>query len=334
MISDAAYLTILFEFLFFYLTLENLIQVKHLFVDVAPKNLNLIAMNMHKISLLICSFLFLLTAHSATVAFAPQAKEKTTQTPTLKLPEAKPFSFNGYQGYTFTYNHVTCKIVQPNVTAKGIPWLIRARFWGHEPQLDCALLAHGFHIAYCDVADLYGSHEAVARWNALYQLLTKQGLNTKVALEGMSRGGLIIYNWAAQNLDKVACIYADAPVMDITTWPLGTKGGKRSDRDAALLTKAYGYTTEAPLYQWKHNPIDHAREIAKANLPLLHVVGDADKTVPVASNTAVFAKRLATYGYTLQIIHKPGIGHHPHSLKDPQPILDFILKATKQPSTF
>lgn len=92
--------------------------------------------------------------------------------------------------------------------------MIRARFWGHEPQTDIALLEHGFHIVYCDVADLYGSDKAVQRWNSFYKRMVKAGFNKKVALEGMSRGGLIVYNWAAQNPEKVACIYADAPVMD------------------------------------------------------------------------------------------------------------------------
>jgi pimeloyl-ACP methyl ester carboxylesterase len=99
--------------------------------------------------------------------------------------------------------------------------MIRARFWGHEPQTDIALLEHGFHIVYCDVADLYGSDKAVQRWNSFYKRMVKAGFNKKVALEGMSRGGLIVYNWAAQNPEKVACIYADAPVMDFKSWPMG-----------------------------------------------------------------------------------------------------------------
>ena len=28
----------------------------------------------------------------------------------------------------------------------------------------------------------------------------------------------------------------------------------------------------------------------------------------------------------ITVIEKPGIGHHPHSLKDPAPIVDFVLK--------
>ena len=42
-------------------------------------------------------------------------------------------------------------------------------------------------------------------------MLTEQYRFAKEAvLEGMSRGGLIIYNWAIANPDKVAAIYADA----------------------------------------------------------------------------------------------------------------------------
>ena len=29
---------------------------------------------------------------------------------------------------------------------------------------------------------------------------------------------------------------------------------------------------------------------------------------------------------TIRVIHKPGIGHHPHGLDDPTPVVDFILK--------
>lgn len=34
-------------------------------------------------------------------------------------------------------------------------------------------------------------------------------------LEGLSRGGLPIFNWSIANPDKVTCVYADAAVCDI-----------------------------------------------------------------------------------------------------------------------
>jgi len=54
-------------------------------------------------------------------------------------------------------------------------------------------------------------------------------------------------------------------------------------------------------------------------------VGDADDLVPVGDNTAIIEERYRKLGGTIEVIHKPGIGHHPHSLPNPKPIVDFIL---------
>ena len=60
---------------------------------------------------------------------------------------------------------------------------------------------------------------------------------------------------------------------------------------------------------------------------MIHVVGDIDTGVPVAENTAVFEQRVAEYGHSVYVIHKPDVGHHPHSLYNPEPIVSYILKA-------
>lgn len=246
----------------------------------------------------------------------------------LQLTDTKEFNFHGYQGYEFTNAGTQCLVVQPAFEAPGKPWMIRARFWGHEPQTDIALLENGFHIVYCDVADLYGSNEAVERWNRFYKRMVKAGFNKKVALEGMSRGGLIVYNWTAQNPEKVACIYVDAPVMDIKSWPMGQGKSAGSAQDSKQMFKAYGFTTEAEAMNWKGNPVDCAPVIAKAKIPVLHVVGDADQVVPVAENTTIFEQRMQELNAPIAVIHKPGVDHHPHSLNNPAPIVRFILKAT------
>lgn len=248
----------------------------------------------------------------------------------FSLKPVREFNFHGYKGYAYDNKGVEYYLVKPHQTAKGNPWIWRARFWGHEPQTDVDLLERGFHLTYCDVANLYGSNKAVKRWNTFYNLATKAGLNKKVALEGMSRGGLIIYNWAAANPEKVACIYADAPVMDFKSWPMGEGSSQGSETDTKQLMSAYGFSTKAKALSWKKNPIDHATILDKAGIPILHVVGDADDVVPVSENTNILAKRMQEQGTTLQVIHKPGIGHHPHSLNNPEPIVRFILQATGQ----
>ena len=239
----------------------------------------------------------------------------------------KSSDWQGFKRYQFSVSGRRCLVVTPRVAAEGRPWIWRARFFGHEPQTDIALLKKGFHLAYCDVAGLFGSPQAVEYWNAFYKMLTeKHGLARRPALEGMSRGGLIIYNWAAANPGKVACIYGDAPVCDFRSWPGGKGKGSRGAWLACL--KAYGLK-EADAWAYRHNPIDNLKPLARASVPLLHVVGDADVVVPVEENTAIIEARYKKLGGSIRVIHKPGVGHHPHSLKDPASIVAFVLKHTR-----
>ena len=88
---------------------------------------------------------------------------------------------------------------------------------------------------------MFGNSQAVAHWNAFYrELTTRNGLARRVALEGMSRGGLYIYNWAAANPEKVACIYADAPVCDIHSWAKRKGKSPTAARFFADWLKSYG----------------------------------------------------------------------------------------------
>jgi pimeloyl-ACP methyl ester carboxylesterase len=214
--------------------------------------------------------------------------------------------WNGYRRYSFQHHGRQCYIVAPHREAGGRPWIWRARFWGHRPEVDLALLGQGFHLAYMDVIEMPGNREAVSHWNAFYKLLAEvHGFTTRPALEGMSRGGLYVCSWAAKNSDKVACIYADAPVCDIAALGLDKRFPELGLR----------------------NPIDHLEPLAKARVPLLHVSGDADTVVPLEKHTRVLEARYRALGGDIRVIIKPGVGHK-HGLDDPAPIIEFILKHT------
>ncbi len=234
-------------------------------------------------------------------------------------------NWQGFDRYDFEIKDRNCIVVTPKEEAEGRPWIWRARFWGHEPQTDLALLERGFHLVYIDVAELFGSPKAVTIWDAFYSYLTEQhGFSKKAVLEGMSRGGLIVYNWAKKNPEKTACIYADAPVCDIRSWPGGKGIGKGSPEDWKKCLLAYGIS-ESEAETFKQNPIDNLEPLARAKVPILHVCGDADNVVPVIENTAILEKRYKEQGGVILVIHKKGVGHHPHSLKDPTPIVEFIM---------
>jgi pimeloyl-ACP methyl ester carboxylesterase len=251
-----------------------------------------------------------------------------------QLAEAEPGKFpgkqskwNGYVRYDFKVDGKSVLVVEPKTAAPGRPWVWHGEFFGHKPAPDIALLDRGFHIVYMRVPNMLGCPRAVEHWNAFYKVLTnKYGFAKKVALVGLSRGGLYCYNWAAANPERVACIYGDAPVCDFKSWPGGKGKGKGSSRDWKLVLETFGFKNEAEAMAYGKNPVDNLKPLARAGVPLLHVYGDADKVVPWDENTGVVAERYRGLGGSIKLIGKPGIGHHPHGLKDSGPIVEFIAK--------
>jgi len=68
--------------------------------------------------------------------------------------------------------------------------------------------------------------------------------------------------------------------------------------------------------------------LAKAHIPILCVCGETDNVVPMKENIDIVEKRYKKMGGKIKIIAKPNNGHHPHSLKDPTPIVNFILESS------
>lgn len=240
----------------------------------------------------------------------------------------KVTQWQGFEQLNFSVNGRNCLLVVPKVAADGKPWIWRTEFFGHQPQADVALVGKGFHVAYIDVQNMYGAPVGLDHMDKFYAHLTEQrGLSKKTVLEGFSRGGLFALNWAARNPEKVACIYNDAPVCDFKSWPGGKGKGKGSKGDWANVLKVYGLT-EAQALEYKLNPVDNLAPLAKAKIPLLHVCGAADDVVPLDENTGLVETRYKAMGGEITVIAKPGIGHHPHSLEKPEPIVEFVLKHT------
>lgn len=241
--------------------------------------------------------------------------------------EGEKSEWNGFERYDFKFEGVDVIIVVPKEFDDKRRWLWRARFFDAWPALDKMMLEQGWLLAYIDVADLYGAPEAQRRFDMLYDFLTgKHGMAKKTVLEGFSRGGLPIYNWAARNPQKVACLYADNPVCDFKSWPLGLYDGPGSAGDTEKCMKAYGFASVEEAKEYALNPLDNLEPLAEAKIPLIHVYGDADEVVPYYENTKITAERYKELGGEIELICKPGEKHHPHSLEDPTPLKDFILK--------
>jgi pimeloyl-ACP methyl ester carboxylesterase len=206
-----------------------------------------------------------------------------------------------------------CIVVVPKQAAAGNPWSWRGVYWNHQPQAEVELLKRGFHIAYISVDQKPGSladltmdelmdqlgmsTRALGEWDAWYAFLTGQyGLSKKPAFIGMSRGGIFEYQWGSANPNKVSCIYADNPGIE-------REGFQRMV------------------------------DLARADVPVLQICGTIDPLF--GQYTCAFEAIYQQFGGRISMMIKEGYAHHPHSLRNPKPIADFIeqsVQAVRSPA--
>ncbi len=267
-----------------------------------------------------------LAANAQTPAPHPPASSMPEQAARAPAPTPAAKDFHGYACRDFQVDGCGAKLVEPTAPLPGRPWVWRTLFWDAYPAADIELLKRGFHVAYIGVGNTFGSPDALKHFDAFYAAMTGEyGLSKRPALEGLSRGGLYAYRWASEHPEKVGCIYGDAPVCDLKSWPGGRGRGTGSKPDWALAIQAYHFTDEQQLLDYPGNPVDALAPLAAAGIPIIHVVGDADTTVPPAENSDLVRERYTKAGGVFVEVVKEGCGHHPHGLTDPTPVADFIV---------
>lgn len=221
---------------------------------------------------------------------------KEGQLVTAAYPGEKSI-WHGFTRYDFQIDRHNAHIIIPEKAAAGKPWIWRARFPEWHYQMDSILVRKGFHIVYVNTDGMFGAPKAMDVWNNFYQYLTKQyGLNPKVALEGVSRGGLFVFGFAKRWPERVSCIYAEALVCDIKSWP-GGKGFSKGDPESwKLLQIAYNFKSEKEALDYTDNPIDNLEKLAAAKVPLFFSIGLNDSIVPPAENTFLLANKYIKLG--------------------------------------
>lgn len=262
---------------------------------------------------------------------------KTSPTPDSE-PAADWFSkktrWHSFDRFHFRRAGRDAYLVVPAKALPGRPWIWRARFPGFHNEMDIELIRAGYHLAYFDVANQFGSPSIIKKADQFYRFMVEQRhLNVQPVLEGVSRGGLFVYNWAAANPQFVSCIYCDTPVLDFRSWPGGKGSGMGSEAAWASCLSAYGLTADQA-EAFDQQPIDHARVIAQARIPILHIVSENDRVVPPTENTYLFRKELEKFGHTMTVISvregtKKSNGHH---FEHPEPtrVVEFIRRHAEQ----
>ncbi len=132
------------------------------------------------------------------------------------------------RGETFKLNGSDAFIILPR-DARGakadIPWVwyaptlnglpAQSEVWMFE-----RFLKSGIAIAGIDVGESYGSPVGRKKYTELYNYLTtSRTFSGKPCLLARSRGGLMLYSWAAENAGSVAGIAGIYPVCNIASYP-------------------------------------------------------------------------------------------------------------------
>jgi len=181
--------------------------------------------------------------------------------------------------------------------APTLPALPEAR----ESWMFERFLAAGIAVAGVDVGESYGNPQGRAHFTAFYrELVERRGFSRKPCLLARSRGGLMLYNWAAEHPDSVGCIAGIYPVCNLRSWPGLNKASGAYGLTAAQL--------DAQLTQ--NNPIDRLTPLAKAGVTIFHIHGDADDVVPLKDNSALLASRYRELGGSMRLRIPPGQGHN------------------------
>nr|WP_068886706.1 alpha/beta hydrolase [Pedobacter panaciterrae] len=134
----------------------------------------------------------------------------------------------------------------------------------------------------------YINCDAGRQWDAWYDFLTKEhGFSKKPAFSGMSRGAINAYAWSVNHPDQVSCIYAD---------------------NAAIMPES----------------LAKIAELARHDVPLLSICGSEDFLYE--KNTLPIENIYLQMGGRMTVLVKEGTAHHPHSLRDPGLIVDWVVK--------
>jgi hypothetical protein len=219
---------------------------------------------------------------------------------------------------------------QPAEPAPGKPWLWVGEFAGHLKSLESGLVAGGWHVAYVNVSNRFGSPGAMAVWEKVYEELHgKRGLAARPALLGISRGGLYVNAWARLHPDRLSVLYLDNGVCDIRSWPGGfqlTEKGKGSKGDWARYKTEFGFASDHEALEKSVRPTDGLAPAIRNGVFLVSVHGTADRTVPYADNAKPVVDLWEKSGGRFRIFSKDGGDHHPHGLPDPAPLIELLCK--------
>lgn len=215
-------------------------------------------------------------------------------------------------------------VLEPARPAPGRPWVFYAPTFEavypteRQSWIFCRVLAAGIAVTGIDVGESFGNPPGRALFTAWRDHAVRVlGLAPRACLVPQSRGGLMLYNWAAEHPEWVSGVAGIYTVCDLRSYPGLEKAGPAYGMSASELAARLA----------DHNPVDRLEPLARRRVPVWHIHGDADTYVPMAANAGELVRRYRALGGPAELLVVPGRGHEEHAaFFERQEVVDAICR--------
>lgn len=230
--------------------------------------------------------------------------------------------WEGLRGEEFYFEEQLATILYPTVTPNG-RMVLKTEYLDAFPEFDKTMLNRGYYVINITHTNRWASTDTIDQMARFVRAMAeKLNTNEKCILEGMSCGGLQAATFARLYPELTAVIYLDAPVMNL----LSLAGLGVAEYDEGMwreMSETYGFD-KVTVINFRESPIDYLPQLHATKLPIIMLYGNADRVVPYDENGKLLENYYKTHGGTLKVMCRSMEGHHPHGLKDPTPLVEFI----------
>lgn len=210
-------------------------------------------------------------------------------------------------------------------------WALKTEYFSAFQDLEERLVEKGFHLAYLENHNRWGTLEDLsAKRRFRDHLMEQYGLSPRCVPIGMSCGGLHAIKQAAYYPEMISALYLDAPVVNLLSCPFGM-GDLGSDIAKEVQQECLSALsiTRSQLLSYRDHPYDHLITLIRHRIPAVLICGEADRTVPFPENGHLLQLQYERSRLPFYFHLKPGCAHHPHGPTDEktmQEAIDFLCR--------
>lgn len=239
--------------------------------------------------------------------------------------------YKGFECIEFEFEGKKATIVFPKKANNNAAFILKTEYFQAFPETEIMLLERGHYLGFIENENRWGIDSDLDRKADFIRFVSeKYNISGGCVPVGMSCGGIFAVKLAAKYPELIACIYADAPVVNYMSCPCGFGRSNAFNEDHSEIMNALSLTEIGDLLSYRDMPFDNISKLIENRIPAVLVAGDSDEIVPFVENGIYIEKAYEATDIPFEVYIKPGCNHHPHGLEDPTPVADFIERNLKK----